>query len=56
MSDDKPSLFDQLTRITGEIAGQTLDAAKATRPRGPCPQREKARKIERRARSEACGF
>ena len=30
MSDDKPSLFDQLTRITGEIAGQTLDAAKAT--------------------------
>ncbi len=30
MNDDKPSLFEQLTRFTGEIAGQTLDAAKAT--------------------------
>jgi transcriptional regulator with XRE-family HTH domain len=30
MSDEKSSLLDQLTRLTGEIAGQTLDAAKAT--------------------------
>ena len=31
MSTEKPqSLFEQLTRLTGQVAGQTIDAAKTT--------------------------